>query len=112
MKATAVPEVTTSGLSDPASTVSERLDSAPVCLTVIHVLREVVIEGEVNHAIRHGCTTAQAFEVFKIAAMHLRASLDQRLGARIRARKSDHLVAGADAASGTSAGPINAGSTS
>lgn len=55
-----------------------------------------MIEGEVNHAIRHGSSTAQAFEVFKIAAMHLRASLDQRLGARIRARKTDHLMAGVD----------------
>ena len=55
-----------------------------------------MIEGEVNYAIRHGRATTQAFEVFKIAAMHLRASLDQRLGARIRARKTDHLVTGAD----------------
>jgi hypothetical protein len=35
------------------------------------VLREVMDKGGVNHAIEHGCSIAQAFQVFKIASMHL-----------------------------------------
>ena len=40
-------------------------------LKVRLVLREVMDKGGVNHAIEHGCSTAQAFQVFKIASMHL-----------------------------------------
>jgi hypothetical protein len=42
-----------------------------------------VVEGGVNHAIRHGRSATQAFEVFKIASMHLSASGSKRFGARI-----------------------------
>jgi hypothetical protein len=40
-------------------------------------------EGRVNHAIRHGCSAAQAFQVFKIASMYLGAGGSKRLGASI-----------------------------
>jgi len=51
-------------------------------------------EGGVNHPIRHGCSTTQAFQVFKVTSMHLGASGDQRLGARIRASEAEYLMAG------------------
>ena len=53
-------------------------------------------KARVNHAIGHRCSAAQAFEVFKIASMHLRASRNKRLGARIRASHAEHLMPGVD----------------
>ena len=53
----------------------------PVYLTIRLKLREVVIKGTVNHAIRFGCAAAQSFEVFEISPMNLGASGDERLGA-------------------------------
>jgi hypothetical protein len=50
----------------------------------------------VNHAIRHGCSTAQAFQIFKITSMHLRTGVDERPGARICASKTEHLMARVD----------------
>ncbi len=46
----------------------------------------------VNYAIGHRCSAAQAFEVFKIASMHLCTSRNKRLGTRIRASKTEHLM--------------------
>jgi hypothetical protein len=40
-------------------------------------------EGGVNYAIRHGCSTAQAFQVFKIPSMHLGAGGTNRRRGRI-----------------------------
>jgi pimeloyl-ACP methyl ester carboxylesterase len=45
-----------------------------VDLAVFCELREVVDETRMNHAIGHRCSAAQAFEVFKIAPVHLGAS--------------------------------------
>jgi hypothetical protein len=55
-----------------------------------------VVEGGVNHSIRHSCSTAQTFKVFKIASMHLSASGGKRLGGHIRASQAEHLMARAD----------------
>ena len=63
--------------------VAHHLDGTLVCLTVLRKLREVVIEGGLNDAVRHGCPTAQASQVFQISSMHLSASSDQRRGALI-----------------------------
>jgi hypothetical protein len=41
-----------------------------------------VDEGGENYAIRRGCSTAQAFQVFEITSMHMGASSDTRLGGR------------------------------
>ena len=46
------------------------------------------MKARVDHAIRAGCSAAQAFQVFEIASMHLGAGGDERLGARIGARQS------------------------
>jgi len=75
---------------------AERLDGAPICFTVRRELREVVDEGGVDHAIRQGGAAAQAFQVFEIASMHLGPRGDKRLGGRIRASKTEHLMARAD----------------
>ncbi len=53
-------------------------------------------EGCVDHAVRHGRALAEAFEVVKIAAMHLGARGRERLGAGIRAREAQHLMARVD----------------
>jgi hypothetical protein len=53
-----------------------------------------VIEGRVDDAIRYGCSTAQAFEVFQITSMHLCTGVDKSLGARVGASKTKHLMAG------------------
>jgi hypothetical protein len=55
-----------------------------------------VPEGGVDDGIAGGCPTAQAFQVFQIAAMHLRAGGCEQLGALIAARKTKHLVACVD----------------
>ena len=46
-----------------------------------------------DHAVRHGRALAQAFEVVKIAAMHLGACGRKRFGASLRARQAKHLMA-------------------
>jgi hypothetical protein len=52
-----------------------------------------VVKGGVDHAIGGGCSTAQTVQVFKVASMHLGTSGDKRLGPRIRASKTEHLMA-------------------
>lgn len=55
--------------------------------------REVVDEGGVDHAIGRGDATPQAFQILKITPMHLRAGSGERLGCRVRASQSKHLMA-------------------
>jgi hypothetical protein len=55
-----------------------------------------VDKGGVNHAIRHGCSSAQAFQIFKITPMRLGASGGKRLGGRIGASEAENLMARAD----------------
>jgi hypothetical protein len=50
----------------------------------------------VDHPIRHGGSTAQAFQIFKITSMYLGTRGDKRLGARIGASKAEHLMTSAD----------------
>src|SRR5690348_10077414 len=82
--------------------VSESFDGAPVLFTDLRELREVactectVIESTVNHAIRLRCSAAEAFRVFKTPPVHLGSSGDERLGADIRPRQSDHLMTRVD----------------
>jgi hypothetical protein len=55
-----------------------------------------MVKGGVNHAIRHGCSIAQAFEVLQIASLHLGACIHEELSARIRAGKTEHPMARVD----------------
>ncbi len=72
---------------------AQGLDGVSVYLTNFLELRKVVNEGRVDHTVRHGRALAQAFEVIKIAAMYLGARGRKRLGAGIRARQAQHLMA-------------------
>jgi len=54
--------------------LAERLDGAAIRIgSALEVPREsnVMLEGEVDHAIRRGSCTPQAVEVIKSAALHL-----------------------------------------
>lgn len=52
-----------------------------------------MIERGMNHGIRIGCTISHALQVIEIAAMRLRSSGNQRLGACIGASKTKYLMA-------------------
>ena len=75
---------------------AERLDGLLVDRADGLESRPVVDEAGVNHAIRHGRSAAQAFKVLEIASMRLGAGGDERLGARVRASKTEHLMARVD----------------
>src|ERR1700751_560919 len=75
---------------------AESFDGAPIDLAVGLEVRKVVDKRGVNHAIRGGCSTAQAFQVFKIPSLHLRAGGGKRFGAGIGPRQSEHLMARVD----------------
>jgi hypothetical protein len=55
-----------------------------------------VPESGVDNAVRLCGSAAQAFKVFEIAAVRLGAGSGKRFGARLAARKAEHLVAGVD----------------
>jgi hypothetical protein len=55
-------------------------------------MREVVIEGGVDHGIAPGCTAAQAVQILNVAAMRRCPGRSQRLFACIRARQPKHLM--------------------
>src|SRR5579863_4222561 len=59
-------------------------------------LRPVVPESDVKDGIGGSGAATEAFQVLQIAAMDFSASCDQRLGARIAACKTEHLVTCAD----------------
>src|SRR5579862_660982 len=59
-------------------------------------LRPVVPESDVKDGIGRSGAATEAFQVLQIAAMDFSASCDQRLGARIAACKTEHLVTCAD----------------
>ena len=49
---------------------AEGLNGTPVLLAIRNEIREVVVEGGVDHAVRLGRPAAQTFQVFKIPPMH------------------------------------------
>src|ERR1700722_19148287 len=55
-----------------------------------------MVKGRMNHAIRQGRATAQAFEVFQRASMRLSAGICERLCTLIGTSQPDHLMAGAN----------------
>src|SRR5579872_267118 len=78
--------------------ISESFDGAPVLVTDLRELREIVsecavIESAVNHPIRFGRPGAQAFQVFKIPSMHLGAGGNERPSTSVRPRQSKYLMA-------------------
>ena len=77
----------------PGKHVAHRLDSVSVLLTVCDKTREVMIKSTVDDAVRHGCSGAEAFQVFKTPSMRFGSGGNERLGARIRPRQSEYLMA-------------------
>ena len=63
-------------------------------------------KAEVNHAVGRGCSAAQAFQIFKIASLHLRARGDKRFRALIPSARGRALAAPALINSLTTAEPI------
>ncbi len=55
--------------------LADRLDRLAVVVAVLLKLREVVVEGQVNDAVRLGRSVAQAVEVLDVAMLHLGARL-------------------------------------
>ena len=55
-----------------------------------------MVEGAMDHAVRLGRPVAQTFRVFEVAAMDFSARGGESLGARVRARQSEHPMAGVD----------------
>ncbi len=79
--------------------LAECLDGAAIRIgRALEVSREsdVVLEREVDHAIRRGSCTPQAVEVIKSAAMHLRPGRGKGSGRNIRASEPGDLMARAD----------------
>ena len=77
----------------------KRLDGAAVRVgSALEVAREseVVLEREVDHAIRRGRRALQAVEVVERAALHLGPGGGERRGRGIRAGEPDDLMARAD----------------
>jgi hypothetical protein len=72
------------------------LDDAPILLAIRHEIREVVVEGAVDHAVCFFCAAAQVVGVFKSPVMRFGAGADEGLGSCIRPRQADDLVAGID----------------
>src|SRR5450830_706514 len=75
---------------------SHRLNGFPVGFAVCDKLREVVVEGGMDDAVRHGCSTVQAVQVFQIASKHFGTRRHQGLGACFRSAQSKYLMAGLD----------------
>ena len=67
-------------------------DGASVELTAFRKLRPIVPKRDMKDGVGRSGTAAKAFQVFQIAAMDISASCGQRLGARVAARKTEHLV--------------------
>jgi hypothetical protein len=71
------------GRSEPTSGEPSAWIACRVGLTVSRILREIVVKGGVDDAIRQGRSTAQAFQIFQIAAMHLGTRVAKKLRARL-----------------------------
>ena len=72
---------------------ADGFNGVPVDLAVLCEFGEVVNEGGVDDRVRLGCSAAQAFEVFKVPAMHLCAGGGESVGARIAARQAEDPMA-------------------
>jgi hypothetical protein len=76
--------------------ISNSFNGAFVELTAFRKLRPIVPKRDVKDGIGRSGTAAEAFQVFQITALYLSPGCGQRLGARIAASKTEHLVTCAD----------------
>ena len=56
----------------------------------------IMEKGCVDHAVRGGCPSAQAFQVLNMTPVRLGAGVNERPGGCVRTSKPDHLMARAD----------------
>jgi hypothetical protein len=75
---------------------ADGFDGALVELAAFRKSCPVVPESNVKDGIGCGSSCAQAFQIFQIPSLCLSSVRDQRLGARVAARKAEHLVTCAD----------------
>ncbi len=81
-------------LARPDQGLTDRLDGPPVGLDRAEEVVEVVLEGQVDHAVGGGGRLAQAVEVVEVAAVHLGAHGRQGRGPVVRAGQADDLMSG------------------
>ena len=70
---------------------AERFDRVPVGLAIFRELREVVVEGGVDHAVRRARAATQAIKIFERPAMDSSAGGGERR-TDIGAREAEHLM--------------------
>lgn len=71
-------------------------NGAFVELAAFRESRPVVPEGYVKDGVGRSGATAEAFQIFQVAAMDISPGCSQKLDTRIAASKTEHLVARAD----------------
>ncbi len=79
--------------------LAERVDGTPVRFGGVleaAAERDVVLEGEVDHAVGVGSRAAQRVEIVERAAAYLGAGFGEGVSRGVRAGEPDDLVAGAD----------------
>jgi len=62
--------VTINGRSEPASALAEYFDRVPICIGGSGVVREVVVEAGVDHAVRCRGAARQTFQIIKRSSMY------------------------------------------
>ena len=77
----------------PRERLAEGFDGARLGPSGDRVVKEIMDEGGVNHAIRVGCSTPQAVQFFERTAMRLGPCCGKGRSTRIRASKAEHLMA-------------------
>jgi hypothetical protein len=71
---------------------TESFDSPLVFFSSGSVIREVVDEAGVDHAVGSGCSTSEALEILKRAVMCIGSQRSERLGGLIRASQAEDFV--------------------
>jgi hypothetical protein len=69
---------------------AQRLDCTPVHFAAFHPVREVELEGCVDHGVRGECAAPKPFEIPEIAWLHLRTHRAKLLRRGLRPGKANH----------------------
>lgn len=72
--------------------IAHGFDGGLVDRTILREFREIMDEGQMDHAVRVPCAALQAFEVLQRAAMDFRAQFPKRPDVLFRAREADDLM--------------------
>ncbi len=71
---------------------AQRLDCTPVHFATFCPVREVELEGRVDHGVRSECAAPKPFEVREIARLNLRTYRSELLRRGVRSGKTNHPV--------------------